>query len=103
LRERLNMPQPLVRCCLDLGHAAGDTVGNADEARDWAKTHQFRSLRVVTSRTHMPRALLEFRAQMPHLAISADPVHDSGFGWYMLAEYNKYLVRLLLLRSGLAQ
>ena len=102
LSESMGLPKKLLGCCVDLGHAAGDTVGNADEARRWMLRHRYNSLRLVTSRTHMPRALLEFRAQMPEARIIPDPVDaDSSFGIRFI-EFHKYVVRLLLLRTGLA-
>ena len=103
IQESHDIPERLLRCCADLGHAAGDTVGNADEAKQWMERHRYRSMLLVTSRSHMPRALLEFRTQMPDLRIIQDPV-DADTGMVtLLAEYHKYLVRLLLLRTGLAK
>lgn len=56
-------------CCADLGFEATDTKGNAREAASWARTHQFRSLIVVTTDLHMPRSLLEFEAEMPDVSL----------------------------------
>lgn len=65
-------------CCIDLGHEARSTVGNAKEVRDWAAKNGFLSIILVTSDYHMPRALLETRAQMPGTKIVAHPV-ESGY------------------------
>ena len=65
-------------CCVDLGHQARSTVGNAIEVRDWARRHGFRRIILVTSEYHMPRALLETRAQIPEAEILAYPV-ESGY------------------------
>lgn len=90
-------------CCVDLGLEARSTVGNAIEVRDWARRNGFRSIILVTSDYHMPRALLETRVQMPEASIVAYPV-ESGYldaagrpanlsAWRPLAvEYSKYLV-----------
>jgi uncharacterized SAM-binding protein YcdF (DUF218 family) len=102
LVESMGLPKTLLGCCVDLGHAAGDTVGNADEARRWMTRQGYSSMRLVTSRTHMPRALLEFRAQMPEMKIIADPVEADAGAVARLVEFHKYLVRLILLRTGLA-
>jgi uncharacterized SAM-binding protein YcdF (DUF218 family) len=59
----------LIGCCVDLGAQARNTIGNAIEARRWAKMHGFSSLTVVTSPYHMPRALMELRHAMPDLLI----------------------------------
>lgn len=99
-------------CCVDLGLEAQSTEGNAREVRDWARAHGFTSLILVTSDYHMPRALLETRAQLPEATIIAYPV-ESGFldakggpatgdAWRQLAfEYSKFLaVRVRTLASS---
>ncbi len=48
----------VIACCVDLGHDARDTIGNATETRDWAEQHNYASLIVVTSAYHMPRSLV---------------------------------------------
>jgi uncharacterized SAM-binding protein YcdF (DUF218 family) len=94
-----------LRCCVDLGYAAADTVGNAQEAAEWMRAHGFRSLRLVTSNYHMPRSMLEFRAAMPGIEIRRQPVDpetvhlDRWWAWpgtarLIVSEYNKFLVAL---------
>jgi len=61
-------------CCADLGFAARDTRGNAREAAEWAQSHGYRSLIVVTGYDHMPRSLLEFSAEMPEVELIPYPV-----------------------------
>jgi uncharacterized SAM-binding protein YcdF (DUF218 family) len=61
-------------CCADLGFAAADTRGNAEEAARWARNHDYRSLIVVTTSYHMPRSLAEFGAQMPDVKLVPFPV-----------------------------
>jgi len=61
-------------CCVDVGHEALNTVGNAEEARAWAAGRGYRSLLVVTSSYHMPRAMLELRRHMPEMRLIAAPV-----------------------------
>src|SRR5215469_8051143 len=51
----------LFRCCVDLDRRALNTEENAFEATAWAKSRGYRSLIVVTSTYHMPRALIELR------------------------------------------
>jgi uncharacterized SAM-binding protein YcdF (DUF218 family) len=63
-----------LRCCIDLDHQARNTVGNAEETRRWANAHGYRSLVVVTSSYHMPRAMLELRRHMPDMTFIAAPV-----------------------------
>ena len=54
----------LYDCCVDLGFTAADTVGNARETADWARSMRYSNLFVVTADYHMPRAMLELRAVM---------------------------------------
>jgi uncharacterized SAM-binding protein YcdF (DUF218 family) len=93
---------PRFACCADIGYAAEDTRGNADEAAEWAREHKFRSLLVVTARYHMPRALQEFSRAMPAIRLIPYPVEtgsvDVGAWWrhkdtavLLQREYMKYL------------
>ena len=93
-----------VACCIVLGHAADNTLGNAEETAAWMRSENYRSLRLVTADYHMPRSLLEFTRLMPDLRIVANPVfpeasqerwwaHAAGVN-LMLGEYSKYLFAL---------
>jgi uncharacterized SAM-binding protein YcdF (DUF218 family) len=66
-------------CCADLDYAAKDTPGNAVEIARWAEAQGARSVIVVTSGYHMPRALLELRAAAPALDLIAAPVAPPQF------------------------
>lgn len=65
LRAEAPAPAELYECCIDIGREARDTIGNASEAEAWTQTHGFRSLIVVTSSYHMPRALVELERVLP--------------------------------------
>ena len=89
-------------CCIVLGHAADDTVGNAAETAAWMESEHFSSLRLVTASYHMRRSLLEFRHAMPQATIIAHPVFPDAFKrdqWWrwpgtahlLATEYTKYL------------
>jgi uncharacterized SAM-binding protein YcdF (DUF218 family) len=95
----------LSECCIDLGHAAQNTAGNAVETAAWARKHSFRSLLVVTSAWHMPRALLELGREMPDIALVPYPVVTERMreqSWWsdpqtmrlLVFEYLKYLATL---------
>ncbi len=102
LRAYENAPQR-ARCCLDLGHDAINTVGNAAETAEWVERHGYDSIRLVTASYHMPRSLLEFGHAMPDVEVVAHPVfpeHVRIENWWrwpgttalIVREYNKYLV-----------
>jgi uncharacterized SAM-binding protein YcdF (DUF218 family) len=95
--------EEVLLCCVDLGRAAQDTIGNATEARAWAEGQGFRSLIVVTSDYHMPRSLAELAGAMPTVELIAYPIPSPGLhlaDWWrdtdsfalLVREYGKYLV-----------
>jgi len=98
-----------VRCCVDFDRSL-NTLGNAIETRRWAESRGFRSLIVVTSNYHMPRALAEIAHQLPNVALLPFPVvtdRQRAERWWssgatarlMLSEYVKYIFARL--RMGL--
>jgi uncharacterized SAM-binding protein YcdF (DUF218 family) len=63
----------VVSCCVDFDRSV-NTLGNAVETKRWAERRGFRSLIVVTSNYHMPRALAEIAHQLPDVALVPFPV-----------------------------
>ena len=61
--------QSFMNCCVDLDHSAVDTRSNAAETRRWAQERGFKSLIVVTSNYHMPRAIAELSHAMPNITL----------------------------------
>ena len=101
-----------VECCIALGYAADNTIGNAAETQRWMAEQGFRSLRLVTASYHMRRSLMEFRHAMPGIAIVPHPVFPERFqppDWWresaamalVAVEYSKYLAAWLRLQIGL--
>jgi uncharacterized SAM-binding protein YcdF (DUF218 family) len=97
-------------CCADLGYAAENTFGNAKEAAAWTRFHHFRSILIVTSRYHMPRAIAEFRDVMPDVKRIPYPVEaETGKGnagklrafKLLHSEYVKFLAVTFLTAAGL--
>jgi uncharacterized SAM-binding protein YcdF (DUF218 family) len=98
-----------VRCCVDFDRSL-NTLGNAIETKRWAERRGFRSLIVVTSNYHMPRALAEIAHQLPDVALVPFPVvteRQRTDPWWasaatarlMVSEYLKYVFAKL--RMGL--
>ena len=92
----------LLACCVDLDYSAQNTLGNAVETRRWALERGFRSLIIVTSAYHMPRALAEIAHQLPEVTLIPFPVvsdrlriepwwSNSGTAKLVVSEYFKYL------------
>src|SRR5437762_2878081 len=97
-----------VRCCVDFDRSL-NTLGNAIETRRWAESRGFRSLIVVTSSYHMPRAMAEIAHQLPGATLIAFPVvsdrRRSEPWWenaatirFMVTEYLKYMYAQLRMR-----
>lgn len=63
----------IVRCCVEFDRSL-NTLGNAIETRKWAEKRKIRSLIVVTSGYHMPRAMAEIAHQLPSVTLIAFPV-----------------------------
>jgi uncharacterized SAM-binding protein YcdF (DUF218 family) len=98
-----------VRCCVDFDRSL-NTLGNAIETKRWAQSRGLRSLIVVTSNYHMPRALAEIAHQLPDVALVPFPVVTDRqraerwwVGWgttrRMFIEYVKFVFAKL--RMGL--
>jgi uncharacterized SAM-binding protein YcdF (DUF218 family) len=100
-------------CCVDLGHAAINTSGNAIEIKHWVTDRGFRSIIVVTSNYHMPRTMAELRRRMPEVALVPFPVVTDKMrneAWWsspptaklLFSEYLKYIVAQVRFRLGIA-
>ena len=94
-----------VRCCVDFDRSL-NTLGNAVETRRWAESRGFRSLIVVTSNYHMPRALAELGHQLPDVMLIPFPVvtekrraepwwSNAASARLLLSEYLKYIYTVM--------
>lgn len=97
----------IITCCVDLDRTAINTITNATETRRWAKGRGFKSLIVVTSNYHMPRAMAELSHQIPDVALIAFPVVSDQLkaGWssgptlrLLFVEYVKYMAAVARMR-----
>ena len=115
ISRSLSDNQSLLNCCVDLDRSAVNTRSNAAQTRRWARERGFKSLIVVTSNYHMPRAIVELSHAMPDIALI--PFAVVGDKWrdepwwtsgatlrLLLSEYVKYVaaeVRVRLADAGL--
>lgn len=101
---------PKFDCCIDIGHQAENTIGNATETAEWVKERNYRSIILVTSTYHLPRASLELARAMPDVEIRPYPVFQDTLhldGWWsypgttrlLISEYTKYLLTLAHVRA----
>jgi uncharacterized SAM-binding protein YcdF (DUF218 family) len=92
----------LMNCCVDLDHSAVNTRSNAAGTRRWVHERGFKSLIVVTSNYHMPRAIVELSHAMPDVTLIPfvvvgdkwrdEPWWTSGTTFrLLLSEYVKYV------------
>lgn len=120
IRRQTGGTAQLFSCCVDLGRRAETTIGNAYETADWVAAHGFKSIVIVTSAYHVPRALVEMRAAFArrglHVRIQAIGVRKASLSGaalafegetlrLLLSEYVKYMLahgRVLAEDFGLA-
>jgi uncharacterized SAM-binding protein YcdF (DUF218 family) len=95
----------LFTCCVDIDHAALDTIGNAEESAKWVESHAYQSVILVTNNYHMPRSLLEMGRLLRAADLRPYPVVNTRLddGLWMtkpgalrvlFTEYAKYLAAL---------
>jgi uncharacterized SAM-binding protein YcdF (DUF218 family) len=96
----------LFGCCIDLGHTAQNTIGNAIETRRWTRERGFHSLLVVTSAYHMPRAIAELSHELPDVTLIEFPVlterqraepwwSDGATARLVVTEYFKFIAAVV--------
>lgn len=109
LMELTKGSKRLYNCCVDLGYEAQTTLGNALEIGKWAKDHDYKTLIVVTSDYHMPRALLEIKGAARGVSLTPYAVASNELDakqWHksekatrrIFLEYNKFLA--IMVRDG---
>ncbi len=104
LAAEYKVPVRLFACCIDLGYEAVDTRSNAEETARWVRERKYRSVRLVTSEWHMPRARLELSYALGDgVEIRGDAVRSNPPFSMLVREYNKYLVRRAALFAGYRQ
>jgi uncharacterized SAM-binding protein YcdF (DUF218 family) len=98
-------------CCVDLDYQALNTIGNAEQTRNWARRHNFRRLLIVTSTYHMPRTLAELGHAMPEAQFLPHPVvtekldlaawwREPGMVKLLALEYVKFVAAVTRIQLG---
>lgn len=106
LRTATGARQSLFACCVDIDHAALDTIGNAEQSAKWIVKHDFRNIILVTNNYHMPRSLLEMRRLTREASLVPYPVVNNELktaDWLitpratrlLFSEYTKYLAAVV--------
>lgn len=89
-------------CCIDLGRESVDTRSNAEEVSRWVARRKFRSVRLVTTDWHMPRARFEIARQLPDgVDLVGDAIESNPQFVQLFTEYNKYLLRRAAVLIGI--
>jgi uncharacterized SAM-binding protein YcdF (DUF218 family) len=101
LAARYRTDQRLFDCCIDLGREAVDTRSNAEETANWLQRNKFKSVRLVTTDWHMPRARLELSRKSDGLTVLSDAIQSSPSFRTLFLEYNKYILRQAAMLVGI--
>jgi uncharacterized SAM-binding protein YcdF (DUF218 family) len=102
LAREYRTSRALFGCCIDLGREAVDTRSNAEETAAWVKARRYRTVRLVTSDWHVPRAKMELGAAMGKgVLILGDGVPSSPRLGTLVNEYNKLILRRIALWLGI--
>lgn len=102
LAQAYGAPAKLLACCVDLGGEAVDTRSNAEETARWVTRGGYRTVRLVSSDWHLPRAKMELAATLgPHVLVLGDGVPSNPRLATLVNEYNKLLLRRVALWLGI--
>jgi uncharacterized SAM-binding protein YcdF (DUF218 family) len=105
LKQLASHGDQLFACCVDIDKEARNTIDNATETSQWVARNRYRSIIVVTSNYHMPRALVELARVMPGVTLIPYAVVDNNVHlerWWtypgttrlLVSEYLKFLPAL---------
>ena len=102
LAAQYRSDESLFRCCIDLGRESVDTRSNAEEVARWMERHRFRTMRLVTTDWHMPRARFELSRRLgDDIVVTGDSVESNPSFGQLFTEYNKYLLRRAAVLVGI--
>ncbi len=102
LAKRYGKDQQLFDCCIDLGREAVDTRSNGEETSRWLQKQKFKTVRLVTTDWHMPRAGFELTHQLGEgIEVYQDAIESKPRFATLFKEYNKYLLRRAAVLLGI--
>lgn len=102
LAREYRVSSRLFACCIDLGTEAVDTRSNAEETAAWVRAHSYRTIRLVTSDWHLPRARMELGAALgKQVLILGDGVPGTPRLATLVNEYDKLILRRVALWVGI--
>ena len=94
LAAQYQADERIFACCIDLGRESVDTRSNAEEVSRWAAKHRVRSMRLITTDWHMPRARFELSRRLPaDIDVLGDAIESNPAFSQLFTEYNKYILR----------
>jgi uncharacterized SAM-binding protein YcdF (DUF218 family) len=93
--------EALFDCCIDLGRESVDTRSNAEETAQWLRRNRFKTVRLVTTDWHMPRARFELARQTDDIDVIGDAIQSNPSFTQLFTEYNKYLLRHAAILIGI--
>ena len=94
--------EKIFACCIDLGRESVDTRSNAEEVSRWLAKNRFRSIRLITTDWHMPRARFELSRRLPaDIEVLSDAIESNPAFRQLFTEYNKYLLRRAAVLVGI--
>jgi uncharacterized SAM-binding protein YcdF (DUF218 family) len=95
LLDPYKVTSDMSECCIDLDQIATNTVGNAIETAKWLRNNNFKSVILVTSNYHMPRAEKELHRLAGTVKITPFPLVNSDLrNWKWLEQPDAF--RLIL-------
>lgn len=98
LPKLLGLEDSALECCVTLGFEARDTAGNGAESAAWLAQRSAAGMFLVTSRHHMPRAVVEMTRWAPDVRITPVSVPHPGSVRREVTEFFKYSAALARLR-----
>ena len=96
----------ILNCCITVENQSTDTYSNAIESYKWIKKNNFKSITLITSDYHMPRALMEFKQQLNDIRITplslkselSDPVSNFKVNLFEYLKFKATKLRIIFLK-----